>query len=147
MDNFDYILNSLLPQPWLPHINRPLNIKISLNLAFNNCIVTLSQWALTESVWGSAYLLKDGSLVDLLSGDVTYLQDAQRERFEGWLLDQVRVMNIQAGEDGLRQGVTLQPCYLEKVIQKPHFQTNQWTNICNSTKTHHLNSIGHQRHC
>lgn len=79
-------------------------------------------------MWGGVYLLKDGSLVDLLSGDVTHLQYAQGERFEGRLLDQVRVMNIQAGEDGLRQGVTLQPCYLEKVIPKAplsHKSVNQ----------------------
>lgn len=59
-----------------------------------------------------AYLLEHSSLVDFLSGDVTHLQDAQGKGFEGWLLDQVRVMDIQTGEHSLRQGVALQPCDL-----------------------------------
>lgn len=40
------------------------------------------------------YLLKHSGLVDFLSGNVTHLQDTQGKGFEGWLLNQVRVMNV-----------------------------------------------------
>lgn len=50
-----------------------------------------------------AYFLEHSSLVDLLSGDVTHLQDAQGKGFEGGLLDQVGVMDVQTGEHSLRQ--------------------------------------------
>lgn len=56
---------------------------------------------------GVIHLLEDSSLVDLLSGDVAHLQDTQGKSFEGRLLNQVRVMNIETCEDGLCQGVTL----------------------------------------
>lgn len=69
--------------------------------------MTLCKYTLTERPWRVIYLLKNSSLVDLLSGNVTHLQDTQGKCFEGWLLNQVRVMNIQTGEDSLRQGVTL----------------------------------------
>lgn len=59
-----------------------------------------------------AYLLEHSSLVDFLSGDVTHLQDAQGKGFEGWFLNQVRVMDVQTGEHSLCQGVALQPCDL-----------------------------------
>lgn len=75
------------------------------------------QW-LTDKSRGDLYLLKYSSLVDLLSGDVTHLQDTQGKGFKGWLLNQVWVMNIQTGEDGLCQGVTLQPRDLERGIEQ-----------------------------
>lgn len=60
----------------------------------------------------TAHLFKHSSLVDLFPGNVTHLQQAQGKSFEGWLLNQVRVVNIEAGKHSLSQWVALQPCYL-----------------------------------
>lgn len=59
-----------------------------------------------------AHLLEHSSLIDFLSSDVTNFQDAQGKGFEGWLLNQVRVMDVQTGEHSLCQRMTLQPCDL-----------------------------------
>lgn len=46
----------------------------------------------------TAYLLKHSGFVDLLAGDVAHLEDAQSEGLEGRVLDQVGVVDVQAGE-------------------------------------------------
>lgn len=61
----------------------------------------------------NAYLLKHSSLVYFLPCNVTHLEDTKSKGFEGWLLNEVRVVDVQTGEHCLRQGVTFQPCYLE----------------------------------
>lgn len=71
-------------------------------------------WTVKAQKQDVAYLLKHGSFVHFLSGNVTHLQDAQGKGFEGWLFNQVGVMDVQTGKHSLRQRVTLQPCDLRR---------------------------------
>lgn len=47
------------------------------------------------------HLLKHSSLVDLLTGDITHFEDAESEGFEGRILDELGVVDIQTREDRL----------------------------------------------
>lgn len=86
------------------------NVFCQLNCSFIDAYTHTD--TMTDRKYNVAYLLKHSSFVDLLSGDVTHLQDTQGKGFEGWLLNQIGVMDVQAGKHSLRQGVTLQPCDL-----------------------------------
>lgn len=60
------------------------------------------------------HLLKHSSLVDFLTSDITDFEGAESEGFEGRILDELRVVDIQTCEDRLSQRVTFQPSYLTR---------------------------------
>lgn len=52
------------------------------------------------------HLLKHSSLVDFFTGDITHFEDPEGKGFEGRILDELRVVDIQTREDRLCQRVT-----------------------------------------
>lgn len=52
------------------------------------------------------HLLKHSSFVDFLAGDVAHFEDAKSKGFEGRILDELGIVDIQTRKDCLCQGVT-----------------------------------------
>lgn len=95
------------------HVNTCLKVINEFNIVAKQMQKKGERQPMAINMVSDSHLFKHSRLVHFLPRNVTHFEDTQSKRFEGRLLNKVRVVDVQTGEHCLCQGVTFQPSDLE----------------------------------